>query len=32
MINNNPDGYNINRNCGATDTKQLQQEVLKQEC
>ena len=31
MINNNPDGYNINRNCGATDTKQLQQEVLKQD-
>ena len=31
MINNTPDGYNINRNCGATDTKQLQQEVLKQD-
>jgi len=30
MINNTPDGYNINQNCGATDTKQLQQEVLKQ--
>jgi phosphoglucosamine mutase len=30
MINNTPDGYNINRNCGATDTEQLQQEVLKQ--
>ena len=30
IINNSPDGYNINRNCGATDTKQLQKEVLKQ--
>ena len=30
MINNTPDGYNINRDCGATDTRQLQQEVLKQ--
>ena len=30
MINNEPDGYNINRNCGATDTKHLQQEVLGQ--
>lgn len=30
MINNAPDGYNINQNCGATDTNQLQQEVLKQ--
>ena len=29
MINNNPDGYNINLNCGATDTKHLKQEVLK---
>jgi len=28
MINNQPDGYNINHNCGATDTKHLQQEVL----
>ena len=28
MINNTPDGYNINRDCGATDTKQLQKEVL----
>ena len=28
MINNNPDGYNINRDCGATDTKHLQKEVL----
>ena len=30
MINNTPDGYNINRDCGATDTSQLQHEVLKQ--
>jgi len=30
MINNQPDGYNINRDCGATDTKHLQQEVLDQ--
>ena len=29
MINNQPDGYNINLNCGTTDTKHLQQEVLK---
>ena len=29
MINNQPDGYNINLNCGATDTKHLQQEVVK---
>jgi len=29
MINNQPDGYNINLNCGATDTKHLQREVLK---
>jgi len=29
MINNQPDGYNINLDCGATDTKHLQQEVLK---
>ena len=28
MINNSPDGYNINRDCGATDTKHLQQVVL----
>ena len=28
MINNTPDGYNINRDCGATDTKHLQKEVL----
>ena len=27
-INNTPDGYNINRDCGATDTKHLQKEVL----
>ena len=31
MINNQPDGYNINHNCGATDTTHLQQEVLNQE-
>ena len=30
MINNNPDGYNINQDCGATDTRRLQEEVLKQ--
>ena len=29
MINNQPDGYNNNLNCGTTDTKKLQQEVLK---
>jgi len=28
MINNTPDGYNINRECGATDTLHLQHEVL----
>jgi len=28
IINNNPDGFNINQNCGATDTKQLQQAVI----
>jgi len=28
MINNQPDGYNINHKCGATDTTHLQQEVL----
>jgi len=28
MINNQPNGYNINDNCGATHTKQLQKEVL----
>jgi len=31
MINNQPDGYNINENCGATDTTHLQQEVLNHE-
>ena len=31
MINNQPDGYNINHKCGATDTSHLQQEVLNQE-
>ena len=31
MINNQPDGYNINHNCGATDTAHLQQEVLNHE-
>ena len=29
MINNQPDGYNINLNCGSTDTKHLQREVVK---
>ena len=29
MINNQPDGYNINLNCGTTDTKHLQLEVMK---
>ncbi|KAA0445874.1 MAG: phosphoglucosamine mutase [Candidatus Thioglobus sp.] len=28
IINNQPDGFNINLNCGATDTKGLQQIVL----
>jgi len=28
MINNSPDGYNINRECGATDTVHLQIEVV----
>jgi phosphoglucosamine mutase len=28
MINNQPDGYNINKNCGSTDTTHLQKEVL----
>ena len=28
MINNSPDGYNINLNCGATDTLHLQKEVI----
>jgi len=31
MINNQPDGYNINHKCGATDTSHLQQEVLNHE-
>jgi len=31
MINNQPDGYNINHNCGATNTTHLQQEVLNHE-
>ena len=31
IINNQPDGYNINHNCGATDTTHLQQEVLNHE-
>ena len=28
MINNQPNGYNINEKCGATDTTHLQKEVL----
>jgi len=28
IINNYPDGYNINANCGATDTTSLQKEVI----
>jgi phosphoglucosamine mutase len=28
IINNTPDGFNINKHCGATDTKHLQQVVL----
>ena len=28
MINNTPDGYNINHECGATDTRHLQKDVL----
>ena len=28
LINNTPDGFNINQNCGATDTQQLQQAVV----
>jgi len=31
MINNQPNGYNINDKCGATDTTHLQQEVLDRE-
>ncbi len=27
-INNNPDGFNINKNCGAVDTTQLSKKVL----
>jgi phosphoglucosamine mutase len=30
IINNQPDGFNINLNCGATDTKQLQRVVVEQ--
>jgi phosphoglucosamine mutase (EC 5.4.2.10) len=30
IINNQPDGFNINLDCGATDTKQLQQIVIEQ--
>jgi len=29
MINNRPDGFNINKNCGALDLKKLQASVLK---
>jgi len=29
IINNNPNGFNINANCGATDTTSLKKEVLK---
>jgi len=28
MINNQPNGYNINEKCGATDTEHLQKEVI----
>ena len=28
LINNTPDGYNINLNCGVTDTKNLQETVI----
>jgi len=28
IIHNHPDGYNINANCGATDTASLQKEVI----
>ena len=31
MINNQPNGYNINDKCGATDTTHLQKEVLNHE-
>ena len=30
-INNNPDGLNINKNCGAVDTKSLSQIVIKEQ-
>jgi phosphoglucosamine mutase len=30
IINNQPDGFNINLNCGATDTQNLQQVVITQ--
>ncbi len=30
VINNNPDGRNINKNCGAVDTKQLSKKVVQQ--
>ena len=29
-INNNPDGLNINKNCGAVDVKSLSQNVIKE--
>ena len=31
IINNKPDGFNINLDCGATDTKHLQQVVLERQ-
>jgi phosphoglucosamine mutase len=31
IINNKPDGFNINQNCGATDTQHLQTIVLEQQ-
>jgi len=31
VINNAPDGYNINHECGATDVRHLQKEVLENE-
>ncbi len=30
VINNNPDGININKNCGAVDTDQLSKKVIQQ--
>ena len=30
VINNNPDGININKNCGAVDTSQLSKQVIQQ--